>query len=382
MHWTRANVLPALREVVAANGATWEALHLALARFDLELRLRGAGFVLRARHGRATAHPGGIARDLSFRALRKRLGPFLPAGPGIAEVIPVTSYRPLPIHGSPAYARLFEAYRQARSDILARREQAREAAHREEHLLGLKLRAWYAERRVLIRQGTTLSRVEKRIAQIELARERQSDLAAARERRRSTRAAITEKHPLPTWNAFLVARAREGDVAALEILRAKAHRGRAQAASGSHAVAGPLLTRPDAATRASPPLLGLAREVRRDGSIIYSLPDGGRVLDSVAGVEVAHRTRQAIRIAVAIATARFGDAPIEVRGSPESCREIAAVAREFGRGMDFAGTSDEPAALLERGFVVLARGSAEGHPARCDGQEAQTDSPPRQHGRS
>ena len=384
LRWTRTNVVPVLRDVLATSGASWEALHAALARFDLELRLRGAGFVVKARHGRATARPSDIARDLSFRALQKRLGPFVPAGPGVAEVIPVASYRPLPIHGSSASARVFEAYQQARSETFAQREGARKVVRCEEHLLQQQLRGWYAERRALIRQATTLSRTEKRIAYMELTRERQSDLAAARARRRSTRNAISEKHPLPTWNAFLVARVKEGDVAALEILRAKANRGRAQAASASPAM-GPLLTGPDAAARASPPLLGVASKVRQDGSIVYSLPDGGRVVDSAAGVEVAHRTPEAIRTAVAIAWARFGDAPVEVRGSPESCRELIALALNFAPRMIFAGTPDERAASLERASVasvVRARNSSENRGTRNEGQEARGVSPPHQHGRS
>ncbi|GEJ56669.1 TraI/MobA(P) family conjugative relaxase [Anaeromyxobacter diazotrophicus] len=383
LRWTRANVLPALREVLATSGPTWEAFHAALARFDLELRPRGAGFVVKARHARATARPSDLARDLSFRALQKRLGPYVPAGPGVTDVVPVSSYRPLPLHGSAASARLFEAYQQARSGILAQREDARDTARREEHRLTEQLRAWYAERRTLIRQATTLSRTEKRIAYMELARERQSDLAAARARRRSTRNAISANHPLPTWNAFLVVCAEEGDVAALEILRAKSTRRRTEAASASPAVEGPFLTGPDAAAHASPLLLGIASEVREDGSIVYSLPDGGRVVDSSAGVEVAHRTPEAIRTAVAIASARFGDAPVEVRGSPESCRDVLAIARELAPRLIFADGSNERGAPLARGTVVSERNSAEDHGSPTDArEEARGVAAPHQPGRS
>jgi len=197
---------------------SWTELHRALAAFDVEVRRRGAGFVIAAGSGRR-AKASAVHPSLAAGALVRRLGPFEPAA-GLDARSPKDSYSAPPISADEAQSPLWAEYRAERRKSAALRR-SRFDAHREARAdsFALAKDAW-ARQRELINGDRSLSRSARWRAFETLAQERRRWVAAAVADSRAAAASIREEAPLCTWKHWLAEKADAGNERAAALLDA------------------------------------------------------------------------------------------------------------------------------------------------------------------
>ena len=76
--------------------------------------------------------------------------------------------------------------------------------------------------------------------------------------------------------------------------------------------------------------------VRRDGRMIYRVPDGGIVSDEATQVRVPQPTTAAAFFALSLAADRFGGRPLIVKGTEAFQSQVATVAAVEGIAVSFA----------------------------------------------
>lgn len=340
LRWIREEAASALLAAVAGDGG-WQALHEAAAGYGLEIKRRGAGLVIGHRdNARLHVKASEVDRGLSMRALSEALGPFAAPGERLRAMAPPahTVYDPQPtLQGASAalYAR-FQAERDAAIKARAEAMMALRQRHRDH---ALRLRAWYDESYAHVR-STPLPSWLRRQSYRQLAVKRREDhterIGREAEERRQTRAL----HPLPSWQAWLEAAAARGDGQALSTLRARRQR--------RQAVEAALLTADDWSAAKDVVHAQLKPVVRRDGRVIYRVADGGMVIDEAAQVRVNQVTPEAALLALTLASERFGDRPLVVKGTDEFRRQVANRAAVEGVRLSFADPNLERQRLVAR----------------------------------
>ena len=391
--WVLAHVAADLR-AVARDGADWQDVHRVLARAGLEIRPRGAGLVIVPR-----ADPGGaggrrapalavrasdVDRSLSFGALTKRFGAFVPPTDEVRAMIPDRQYEAGPLAASPgtsdgaqagrapgdaaagqgttpgptpAGARpaapdtsaLYAAYQRAREAAASARVAALAAEREQREAAGQRLAAAHAARRAAIRGAAHLDRAARREALRQLGAERAADWEAQRRRGAEARAGARAAHPLPTWEAFLEQAAARGDETALAALRQRRRREQ----HATERLTADLLAATDPERVRHVVYADLRPQPQKNGDVRYALVDGGRVTDCAPHVRVDQRTAGAVALALALASERFGGQALAVGGSDAFRR---AVAEQAGRG-GFAVRFADPA--LEAIRLDFARQAAQ-----------------------
>ena len=74
----------------------------------------------------------------------------------------------------------------------------------------------------------------------------------------------------------------------------------------------------------------LRPQICRDGRVVYRLKDGGVVSDEAKQVRVSQLTTSAAFLALSLASDRFGDRALTVRGSDEFRAQVAMLAGSKG----------------------------------------------------
>ena len=82
--------------------------------------------------------------------------------------------------------------------------------------------------------------------------------------------------------------------------------------------------------------MGMARAVRRDGTVAYTLRDGGQVRDRAGNIEIPTESRAAATLALELATDRFGRSKLRVSGSADFKGWVAEAAARDGADVTFA----------------------------------------------
>ena len=174
------------------SARTWEEAHILLAERGLVLQKRGAGLVIRNRHGRQMTKASAASRDLSLKKLEARFGRFTPAD---REMLPASElrYGADPLQKAPNRGALWEEFQAARLEQRERLEASK--------------RKWreYCEdlqRRPVGKRART--------AGLKLARQ-----YAAQERHQ-----LTAGYPA-NWMDFLRRKAAQGNENALAVLRSR-----------------------------------------------------------------------------------------------------------------------------------------------------------------
>ena len=292
------------------------------ARYDLEIKPRGAGLVITHRDNRRLhIKASDVDRGLAMQALTDGLGPYQPPGAMAAES-PQFSYA-RPARTGP----LYEAFKAERAAALAARDQALTAL-RQQHLRYTERLNDYYRQRVRQERLTGLSGFLKRDAFRHIADKQAEDRAERirheADERRQTRA----QHPIPTWQGYLEREAAKGNEAALGALRDRLQR-RAQ-------MEAQLLGAQDAGEARHIVYQHLRPSVRRDGRMIYRTADGGLVSDEARNVRVNQVTAGAAFLALSLAKDRFGQRPLTVQGTTEFRVKVATLAGIEGVNVTFA----------------------------------------------
>ena len=142
------------------------------------------------------------------------------------------------------------------------------------------------------------------------------------------RAAIQRNHPMPTWFAFLQAKANEGNTEALEILRER--EGRQRVAAEAFAASA------DEAQAKTVVFSALRPFTRKNGQVVYDLRDGGRVVDRQAGMVVEIITPHALFLTLSLQAERSPRRAIALGGDEAFQRSMVEMAAAKAMSLTFA----------------------------------------------
>lgn len=328
-----------------ANAANWQDLHKVFQSQGLELRLRGAGLVAAAIGQRATIKASSIDRAFSLGSLAKRFGEFEEAAVAIKAEAPQRQYVPAAAHGSPDGKALYAEYQAQREEAVRLRAMARVDLAASHDTYGQRLRRHYKERLASLRSEVYLRGDEKARRRAEIAAERDRDLATRRDAAKLQRQQIDAANPLLTWQAFLQREAERGDERAVTSLR-RQHDSRSR-------IAGDILTAADLTKARDVVAKRQQVSAKRNGDMVYTVADGGRVTDQVDVIRMDALSTAAALLALELAEVRFGDQPLVIEGTDAFVAAIVSVAALPGSTIRFSDPELEArrqAAIARRGM--------------------------------
>ena len=207
----RDKILPVL-----TAASDWQTLHEGLATYSMEIKPHSSGLVIADRYDkRHTVKASAVDRGLSLKKLVEKLGPYIPAQ-GLEKVTEQSRYQHAPLHRSPERGALFAEYRE---DIEKRKANLTSVKEQEDAVLVAIKEKWAAKRRELERLNIAK---KNRRNLLQLARKHEAEeTARAKLPFQSPREAIRGEIPFTSWNGFLQYKAGQGNETALAILRSK-----------------------------------------------------------------------------------------------------------------------------------------------------------------
>jgi hypothetical protein len=347
----------------AEVGQGWQDFHKAAAVHGLRVRKLGGGITLaRADESRLRLKASAVNRGLSLAKLSARFGEFEEASAEVLSAMrpwdksatrPAQPPKPRKERESAgAEGGLFARFQMDRSQARAARLAALQTAKKEHHRARAALVAYHRDR---------IGRAWEGVTSTEARRAEASRRKAERDRDRTERgeevlrhtAALNRANPVPTWAEWLEAKAAEGEAEAVAALRRRGQ----LAGVGS----------PGDAEHQPHPMRGhIEPHKRKDGTLAYSLSDGGRVADRGSVVELERVSDGASALALRIAAERYGiSKPMAVTGPDNFRRSLADMAGRAGATVYFEDPELE-ARRVRAGGITLAKLNhlAEGRAAR------------------
>lgn len=259
------------------------------------MKPRGAGLVVKNRHGRQMTKASAVHRDLTLKKLAARFGAFQPATGAMPES--ESRYSAKPLHKAPNRAGLWDAFQEQRR----MREEAERA-----------IRSKWKRKREELERRPLARRI--RVNLTRLARQYEAD---------ELHAARMERPGAGNWLDFLRHRAAHGDETALAVLRSRNQevepesvrqleeqmRDREIFLAGKTAI----LENAALSARTKNRLTGMAlmeslaegttAKISKHGSVIYTVPGGGKICDT--GKQISF-TPDARTTALAYMSAKWG----------------------------------------------------------------------------
>lgn len=283
----------------------------------MEIKPHGNGLVIADRHNqRHTVRASTVSRDLSLKRLEEKLGSYLPAR-GLEKVTEQSRYQHTPLHRSPERGALYAEYQQG---IEKRKTGLATVKEQEDATLTAIKEKWAAKRRELERLNIAK---KNRRNLLQLARKHEAEeTARAKLPFQSPREEMRGEVPFTSWNSFLQYKAEQGNEMALAILRSKreaaepdrepqatvaknwSQHGKDQFAANRAEIRAEYaakeltaLENENVSTQVKKQLVAMIRMERlaaeeaahiygftatvdRKGTVIFSLPGGGRIMDS------------------------------------------------------------------------------------------------------
>ena len=328
-----------------AAAADWQTLHEGLALCGMEIKPHGSGLVIADRHNqRHTVKASAVDRGLSLKKLAEKLGPYLPAQ-GLERIAGQSRYQSTPLHRSPERGALYAEYQQG---IEKRKTGLASVKEQEDAALAAIREKWAAKRRELERLNIAK---KNRRNLLQLARKHEAEeTARAKLPFQPAREAIRGEIPFSSWNGFLQHKADQGNETALAVLRSLqeaaeperkiqaapvkdwSQHGKEQFTMGRAEIRAEFAAREVAALEnenisgtAKKQLLavlrmerlaaeeaahiqGFSTTVDRKGTVIFTLPGGGRIMDSGKELFFSGNNDTARHVAVRYAQKKWGKA--------------------------------------------------------------------------
>lgn len=319
---------------------SWSEVHAAFLQFGLSLAPSGNGLTIKDRHGKHHVKPSDIDRRLSKGQLVNRFGPFVGASPDFVNSIKtIETYSGNPLQVGADRAGLYASFKE---DIERRRQTLAEINAESRHLYN-ECKGKWAKKRLAI-QKTPLLRHDRERLQQEIKTRERTELDQLRADTAKKRETIRAEVPYTSWNKCLQHKAAQGNETALAILRSKNELVTPEIAiPASPAPPGQLPDSIEALKLKIRDGHGVSSKHRRallsvlkmmevaegaslsdktfkysidgKGTIIYTLPDGGKIRDSGKEVHHSHNSLQAKDFAVKYAGLKWGAQRVAVRGS-------------------------------------------------------------------
>ena len=294
---------------------SWKALHDILSAHGLTLRPRGNGFVFSS--GRFHVKASSVSRTLSKGNLEKRLGTFQPAR---SSQKVQRSYFRKPLTKAPMTEALWEKYQEwvlnntgKRQEVLAairaRRDAELEAAQKsfDTHSMIIKhMTEGALLKRILYSQNR--ARLERKAKEI-------------REKYLKDRQEIRQEYPHFSWSAWIEGKARSGDSAALQVMRARARK-------SDMPVRGNYLS---GTSRELRPAGGVSKKVTRKGSCLHE----SGLRETEKEIHVPMNAKDTLVEEALLLAARKFEGSVDVHGSAEFWGKIARVAGERRLSVSF-----------------------------------------------
>ena len=276
---------------ILKNARSWEDVHCAFARHGLELKPRGAGLVVKNRHGRHVAKASAAHRDLSLKKLEARFGVFQEPRGKMPES--ERRYGAAPLQKAPNRNQLWQEFQELRQEQKAALEDIRRKWERQRMEL---------QRRPIARR--TRSNLMKMSRQYEA-----EEIHAAR-----------MNQGVGNWLDFLRQKAAQGDETALAVLRSRKEevtseltQRRMQARAAYLASKTAILENAELSTKTKNRLISVAlmeslasgttARISKLGSIIFTLPDGEKICDTGRSISFSDEARET---ALDYMTAKWG----------------------------------------------------------------------------
>lgn len=276
---------------ILKNARSWEDVHCAFARHGLELKPRGAGLVVKNRHGRHVAKASAAHRDLSLKKLEARFGVFQEPRGKMPES--ERRYGAAPLQKAPNRNQLWQEFQEQRQAQKAALEDIRRKWERQRMEL---------QRRPIARR--TRANLMKMSRQYEA-----EEIHAAR-----------MNQGVGNWLDFLRQKAAQGDETALAVLRSRKEevaseltQKRMQARAAYLASKTAILENAELSTKTKNRLISVAlmeslasgttARISKLGSIIFTLPDGEKICDTGRSISFSDEARET---ALDYMTAKWG----------------------------------------------------------------------------
>lgn len=305
--WLKVNVRKPLANALTAKPQSWEDIHRTLARFDVELRERGAGLVLSHRKAKIFVPASRIDRSFAKKNLEKTLGLFAPCQ---GEYLCAASYKLRPLLKTEAAMKLFDSY-SSEKEVRQLAKKAAWVSYRArsskeyEEVIGS-----HRKRCQALRLDRFILRERKREIFAKYSADLQKRLSILREKRKHERETITKNTRAIYWEAWLQDKAQAGNETALATLRDARKR---RAPEGNiFEIKEPRLDRLDTEHH---------RIVGIDGAVRYSLPDGKSFTDFGSRIRIEGDRAEDINAALVFALRRYAMSQIEAKGSPNFVRK-------------------------------------------------------------
>lgn len=326
LEWMKETVRPVLNQTLTQDSTSWERVHETLADFGVTLRPHGAGLVFALEDGLHWVKASSVARDFSKGSLERSLGAFV-ARDSEKQVVLVrssqNSFQRGPQQRHPESRVYYARYQEERNQALvARKDELAKAKERfESDKAALKQWGQQAWQAVLENKGLSVG--QRRQAYQAIAKERAEAFEVLREGRTAQRQRIRETHALESWPEWLQSKAERGDETALELLRLRQERQRSASEQ--------LLTAENVEAARHVVFPFREPKARANGDMVYTLADGGVVVDQLCVVSVTKETAGAAFFAAALAQERFQGQALVIEGA-DSFKE-AVVEQVVAKGM-------------------------------------------------
>ena len=276
---------------ILENARSWEDVHCAFARHGLELKPRGAGLVVKNRHGWHMAKASAAHRDLSLKKLEARFGVFQEPRGKMPES--ERRYGAVPLQKAPNRNRLWQEFQEQRQEQRAALEDIR--------------RKWAEKRKELERRP---------IAR----RTRANLMKLTRQYEAEELHAVRMDAGAGNWLDFLRQKAAQSDETALAVLRSREEevtpeirQSRMQARAAYLASKTTILENAELSTKTKNRLISVAlmeslasgttARISKLGSVIFTLPDGGKICDTGRSISFSDEARET---ALDYMTAKWG----------------------------------------------------------------------------
>ena len=265
---------------ILENARSWEDVHCAFARHGLELKPRGAGLVVKDRHGRHMAKASAVHRDLSLKKLEARFGVFQEPRGKMPES--ERRYGAAPLQKAPNRNQLWQEFQELRQEQKAALEDIR--------------RKW--ERQCMELQRRPIAR-----------RTRANLMKMSRQYEAEEIHAARMNQGVGNWLDFLRQKAAQGDETALAVLRSRKEevaseltQRRMQARAAYLASKTAILENAALSTKTKNRLISVAlmeslasgttARISKLGSIIFTLSDGEKICDTGRSISFSDEARE------------------------------------------------------------------------------------------
>ncbi len=333
--WIRRECLEEIRKA-----GTWQELHQIMSDNSLEIYKRGNGFVIASEDG-TQVKASTVARDLSKSKLESRLGPFEPAtdhteSPEHTEQPAKRKYSKQPVDFRVNTAELYAQYQTDQKQLTATRKIHWDRAKKKKnHKITAAKRANRLRRHVIkLMDG---SRFTKKMLYSQAHKALTTEIQSIQKAYQQERQALYDHYKRRAWADWLKQQALDGNLKALEALRARKH---------SKSLQGNTLS---AKTNEQPPQTdSLIRDkITKKGTTILRI-ENNSIRDDGHKVQISRQsTTDDVIQALHLTMQRYGH-QITVNGSPQfKARVIHAAARE-----NLPITFNEPALEQRRQQLV------------------------------